>query len=79
MKTQIFASAITNRNQIRFLYGMNEVILDPYYITKDNSGKKFIYGRVINSCEVKKFEYSLIANIKVIRDRRFSPRINMIS
>lgn len=79
MKTQIFADAIHNRNQIRFLYGLNEVVLEPYYITKDRTGKKVIYGRVNNSSEIKKFEYGMIANIKVISGRRFSPKINMIS
>lgn len=75
MKSQIFSDAINNRNQVRFLYGFDEVILEPYYILKDKSGKKFIYGRVNNSCEIKKFEYSLIANIRVFNNRRFSPKI----
>lgn len=75
MKTQIFSNAITNRNQIKFLYGFDEVVLDPYYITRDNLGKKFIYGRVSNSCEIKKFEYCLIANIKVFNNKKFSPRV----
>jgi len=77
MKTQIFSDAISNRNQIKFLYGFDEVVLEPYYITKDKFGKKFIYGRVNNSCEIKKFEYSLIANIKVFNNKRFSPRIQL--
>lgn len=79
MKTEIFSKAISNREQIQFLYGTNEVVLEPYYITKDKSGRKVIYGRVLNSSEIKKFEYSMIANIKVFSDKRFSPRINMIS
>jgi len=40
MKTQIFSEAISKRNQIKFLYGFDEVVLDPYYITKDKLGKK---------------------------------------
>lgn len=79
MKSKIFSEAISNRNQIRFLYGLNEVTLEPYYITRDKTGKKVIYGRVLNSSEVKKFEYSLIANIKVFSNKRFSPRVNLIS
>jgi hypothetical protein len=79
MKTKIFSDAIIKRNQIKFLYGFDEVVLEPYYITRDKLGKKVIYGRVTNSCEIKKFEYSLIANIKVFSERRFSPRISMIS
>jgi hypothetical protein len=79
MKTKIFSDAIVKRNQIKFLYGFDEIVLEPYYIAKDKFGKKVIYGRVANSCEIKKFDYSLIANIKVFSGRRFSPRINMIS
>jgi hypothetical protein len=79
MKTQIFSEAIFKRNQIKFLYGFNEVILEPYYISKDKSGRKVLYGRVTNSSEIKKFNYSLIANIKVFNNKRFSPRIQMIS
>lgn len=79
MKTQIFSEAISKRNQIKFLYGLDEIVLEPYYITKDKLGKKVIYGRVSNSCEIKKFEYSLIANIKVVSNKRFSPRIQMMS
>ena len=79
MKTQIFADAISKRNQIKFLYGVDEIVLEPYFITKDKLGKKVIYGRVSNSSEIKKFEYCLIANIKVFSDRRFSPRIQMMS
>jgi hypothetical protein len=79
MKTQIFSEAINKRNQIRFLYGFDEVLLEPYYIAKDKLGKKVLYGRVTNSSEIKKFEYGLIANIKVFSNKRFSPRIQMMS
>jgi hypothetical protein len=79
MKTQIFSEAINKRNQIRFLYGFDEVLLEPYYIAKDKLGKKVLYGRVTKSSEIKKFEYSLIANIKVFSNKRFSPRIQMMS
>jgi hypothetical protein len=40
MKSQIFTSAIYNRNKIKFLYGLKEVTLEPYYITIEKSGKK---------------------------------------
>jgi hypothetical protein len=75
MKSQIFTSAIYNRNKIKFLYGLREVILEPYYITIERSGKKVIYGRLNNSHEVHKFEFNRIANIKVIKGIRFSPII----
>ena len=79
MKTQIFSEAISKRNQIKFLYGLDEVVLEPYYITRDKLGKKVLYGRVTNSSEIKKFEYGLIANIKVFSNKKFSPRIQMMS
>jgi hypothetical protein len=80
MKTEIFSSAIYNRNKIRFLYGLNEILLEPYYIMTERSGKKVIYGRPNNSNEVKKFEFNRIANIKVLNASRFSPiiRINRL-
>jgi hypothetical protein len=75
MKTDIFINAIRNRNNLRFLYGLQEINLEPYYITKSKSGKKVIYGRLKNTNEIKKFEYDKIANIRVIESFRFSPRI----
>jgi len=80
MKTEIFSSAIYNRNKIRFLYGLTEILLEPYYIMTERSGKKVIYGRPNNSNEVKKFEFNRIANIKVLNASRFSPiiRINRL-
>jgi len=79
MKTEIFSSAIQNRNKIRFLYGLNEILLDPYYLSREKNGRKVIYGRAYNSNEIKKFEFQKIANIKVIMGRRFSPIIPIIS
>ena len=75
MKTDIFILAIRNRNNLQFLYGLQQVHLEPYYITRNKAGKKVIYGRLRNSNEIKKFEYNKIANIKIIKSFRFSPRI----
>jgi hypothetical protein len=75
MKTEIFIQAIKNRNNLQFLYGLQVVNLEPYYISKNKSGKKIIYGRLKNSNEIRKFEYNKIANIKIIESFRFSPRI----
>lgn len=75
MKTDIFIRAITKRNNLQFLYGLQEVNLEPYYISKNRSGKKVIYGRLRNSNEIRKFEYNKIANIRIIESLRFSPRI----
>jgi hypothetical protein len=79
MKTEIFSSAIINRNKIRFLYGLSEVVMEPYYITREKTGKKVIYGRAYSSNEIKKFEYNKISNIKIIKGTRFSPIIPIIS
>ncbi len=79
MKSEIFAFAIKNRNKVKFLYGMNEIMLDPYFISMERNGRKVIYGRTYNSSEVKKFEYKKISNIKVLDGFRFSPIIPILS
>jgi hypothetical protein len=79
MKTNIFMDAIRNRSNLKFLYCTNEITLEPYYITRDRTGKKVIYGRIKSTNEIRKFEYSRIANIRVISSARFSPRIPLIS
>lgn len=75
MKTDIFIKAIRKRNNLKFLYRLQEYMIEPYYITKDRSGKKVIYGRVKNTNEVRKFEYDKIANIRIVDAYRFSPII----
>ena len=75
MKTDIFIQAIRSRKNLQFLYGLQMVSLEPYYITKNRAGKKVIYGRIRNSSEIRKFEYEKIANIRIIESFRFSPRI----
>ena len=75
MKTEIFIQAIKNRNNLQFLYGLKEINLEPYYVSRNKLGKKVIYGRLINSNEIKKFDYDKIANIRIINSFRFSPRI----
>ncbi len=79
MKSELFSSAIMNRNRVRFLYQLNEVVLDPYFITREKNGKKVIYGRMNNSNEIKKFEYDRIVNIRILKSRRFSPIIPLMS
>ena len=78
MKTDIFSSAINRRNKLKFLYGLSEIELEPYYLTKNKTGKKVIYGRVNNSNEVKMFEYDRIFNIKVLNNR-FYPIIPILT
>lgn len=79
MKSEIFYNAINHRNKIRFLYGMEEIVMDPYFITTDKKGSKVIYGRPVSSKQIRKFEYGRIANIKVLRTFKFSPIIPIIS
>jgi len=78
MKSQLFNEAIYNRFSIRFLYNTTEVLIDPYFIT-EVKGRKYIYGRLYNSNEIKKFEYNRISNIRVFKNRHFSPRIPIIN
>ncbi|HKB85554.1 MAG TPA: WYL domain-containing protein [Ignavibacteriaceae bacterium] len=78
MKSQLFSSAIMNRNRIKFLYQLDEVVLDPYYITIEKNGRKVIYGRMNNSNEIKKFEYDRIANIRILKSMKFSPIIPLM-
>jgi hypothetical protein len=78
MKTEIFKSAIKNRNRLRFLYGLNEILIEPYYLTVEKNGSKVIYGKMYQSSEIKKFNYNKIANIKVLEKKKFSPVIPII-
>ncbi len=78
MKTDIFSAAITNRSNLRFLYNLQEILIEPYYISRERSGKKVIYGRVKQTNEVRKFKYKNISNIRVLNNLRFSPVIPII-
>lgn len=75
MKTDIFIQAIRNRKNLQFLYNLQEVNMEPYYIARNRSGKKVIYGRLRSTKEIRKFEYNKIANIRILESFRFSPLI----
>ncbi|MGE5681389.1 MAG: hypothetical protein ACM34K_10975 [Bacillota bacterium] len=79
MKSKIFTLAIYNRHRVKFLYGLKEVVLDPYFICLDRSGKKVVYGKADYSNEIKRFEFVRIANIKVLNKVKFSPIIPLAS
>jgi hypothetical protein len=79
MKSEIFSNAIYNRNAIKFLYQLCEVTIDPYFISQNKSGKKYIYGKAYSSSQIKKFEFNQIVNIRVLRKQRFSPIIPIIA
>jgi hypothetical protein len=78
MKTDIFSAAIYSRSNLRFLYELQEILIEPYYITRERSGKKVIYGRLKKTNEVRKFAYEKISNIKVLNNFKFSPVIPII-
>lgn len=75
MKSQLFNSAINNRFPISFLYDLNVITMEPYYLTKNRSGKKVVYGREASSNAIKVYEFDKIYNIKINSNHRFSPVI----
>lgn len=78
MKSQIFLSAINRRRKVQFLYGIMEIVLDPYYITRNSQGKKLVYGKLNYSSQVRAFEYDKISNLKVLEYTLFSPMIPIL-
>jgi hypothetical protein len=78
MKTNLFADAIKNRNKLKFLYDLEEVMLDPYYLTTNKLGDKVVFGRISSTNEVKMFQYNKIYNIKVLDYTKFSPIIPIL-
>ena len=78
MKTNIFKKAIINRKKIRFLYNLQEIMLEPYFLSTTLNGKKVVFGRVNGTSEVKMFNYDKILNIKVLEWKKFSPIIPII-
>jgi len=79
MKSVIFSSAIINRNRVKFLYNFEAVTLEPYYIGRNKTGKKVLYGKLGSTNEIKMFEYDKMFNIKVITFEKFFPVIPIIS
>ncbi len=78
MKTDLFNSAISQRTKIRFLYNLESIIIEPYYLSISSGGNKVIYGRVNNTNEIRMFEYGKIFNIKVLNNKKFSPIIPIL-
>ncbi|MBI1932705.1 MAG: hypothetical protein HYS24_09245 [Ignavibacteriales bacterium] len=79
MKTEIFEKAITQRQRIKFLYNLNSIEVEPYYLSKNKNGNKVIYGRVNSSNEIKMFEFNKIFNIKILFNTKFSPIIPILN
>jgi len=78
-KSEIFITAIKERNEVQFLYQLRNVLFHPYYISKDKYGQKVLYGRLSNSQVIDKFEFKYMANIKILNNKKFSPIIPIIS
>lgn len=66
MKSLFFITAIQNKNKLRFLYDMEEIILEPIFISRRKDGKKVLFGKDIISNNFRTFDYSKICNIKII-------------
>ncbi len=78
MKTDLFSEAIRNRNKLKFIYDLEEIVMDPYYLTVNKLGSKVVFGRVSSTNEVKQFQYNKIYNIKVLDYTKFSPIIPIL-
>lgn len=78
MKSILFTSAIIHRNRVKFLYGLNEVILEPYYICRNKTGKKVLYGKINGTNQIRTFEYEKMSNIKILGFEKFSPIIPIV-
>jgi hypothetical protein len=78
MKSEIFNTAILRRQKLKFLYNLNNVELEPYFLAINKYGEKVIYGRVNNSSKIKMFEFNRIFNIKVLEHTKFSPIIPIL-
>ena len=70
MKTEIFTKAISNRNRMQILYGFEENLFEPYYLSLDNKGRKVVFGRLNNF----KFPFPEILTSK----SRDSPAFNFV-
>ena len=79
MKTNIFLTAIKNRSKLKFLYSLTEIIIEPYFLAREKSGRRVIFGRVKRTNAVRKFEYNKISNIRILNEDKFSPVIPIIS
>jgi hypothetical protein len=78
MKTQKFSEAINKRTCVRFFYGAQEMIVEPYMISYDKFGRKILYGRRRESDAIVKYEYRYISNIRVLTGERFAPAIPIL-
>jgi len=78
MKSNVFAAAISGRTKVSFNYGLKEMVIEPYYLSRDKDGRKVVYGKLNYSNEIRKFEYDKIYNLKVLQFNHFSPIIPIL-
>ena len=78
MKSEIFNSAIKDRKKLKFIYHLNQIELEPYFLAFNRFGEKVIYGRVNNTSKIRMFEFNKIFNIKVLENSKFSPIIPIL-
>jgi len=78
MKTELFKNAINLRRRVRFLYGLKDIEIEPYYVTTRSDGKKVVFGKLKYSNEIRAFDYNKIANLKILDYARFSPIIPIL-
>ncbi|MBI5727531.1 MAG: hypothetical protein HY965_06740 [Ignavibacteriales bacterium] len=72
VKSEILSMAIREQVKVRFLYGFNEVVLDPYFILFEEDGTKAIYGMSSGSDDLRRFSCGKMANIKLL-ELHFQP------
>jgi hypothetical protein len=75
MKSDILTMAINRRSKVRFLYRMEEVIFDPYFILYEEDGSKAIYGKADTLQQLKKFDFRRIVNLKMLPLEHFNPDV----
>ena len=78
MKTEIFTYAIRKRIKIRFIYNLQEIIIEPYFLSTNKLKNKILFGRIEGSSEIKQFEYLKIFNIRLLYAKKFSPIIPIL-
>ena len=78
MKSEIFNTAILRRQKLKFLYDLNNIELEPYFLALNKNCRKVIYGRFNNSSNIRMFEFNKIFNIKVLEQSKFSPIIPIL-
>lgn len=73
-KSEILSMAVREQVKVKFLYGLNEVVLDPYFILFEEDGTKAIYGKSSNEGDLRRYSCKKMANIRLLK-MHFNPVI----